>query len=151
MRSTIIITAFLTSTLAGPTPNDCPDVGSRGFFPFAFTAFNDVTGKQASTSFYFDDHSRQFRYQFADTALENNGTIKATRLQSLTYFEYDSYACSVYDSNGAGTIGRFDKTLAWGDLVLNGGQEADITDWRILCDSLIIWYPKQYNSSARAA
>jgi len=123
-------------------------VGSQGFFPFAFTASNDVTGAQAGAGLAFDGHNRNFRYLgFAGTGLDTNGVLKATRLNSLNFFQYDNYACTVYDPNNSTNqeVGRFDKTLGWGDLLIYGGRETDITDFIIKCDILVIWYPEGYS------
>ncbi|KAF1971330.1 hypothetical protein BU23DRAFT_556125 [Bimuria novae-zelandiae CBS 107.79] len=152
VRSIIFIAALFTAALATSTSSNCTsDVGGRGFFPFAFKAFNDVTGQQAGAGMAFDSHNRQFRSLFAGTGLDSNGVIKATRLQSLVYFQLNSYGCAVYDLNNNTNqiVGIFNKALGFGDLEIYGGQETDVTDFIIQCNSLVIWYPKDYDLVAR--
>ncbi|KAL5410889.1 hypothetical protein PMIN06_002454 [Paraphaeosphaeria minitans] len=128
MYTFITITTLFATALAAPAKQ------ARQTLPtLNFAVSNDVSGANVGSSILADGTALPFNHVFAGTALDRDGAIIATSMQSTS--NGAGIFCIVTDGQGI-QVGLLNEQSTFVDLDgQEGAVETDVGDFTILCEA----------------
>ncbi|KAL1610128.1 hypothetical protein SLS60_001793 [Paraconiothyrium brasiliense] len=128
MYTLITLSTIFAAALAAPTKQ------ARQTLPtLSFAVSNDVSGANVGSSILADGNAVTFLHDFAGTALDRNGRIIATSIQSTS--NGAGIFCIIRDGEGK-QVGLLNEQKTFVDLDgQEGAVETDVSDFTILCEA----------------
>lgn len=128
MYTFITLTTLFAAALAAPAKQ------ARQTLPtLNFAVSNDVSGAQVGSSILADGNAVTFIHDFAGTALDRDGRIIATSMQSTS--NGAGIFCIISDGEG-NQVGLLNEQTTFVDLDgQEGAVETDVSDFTILCEA----------------
>ncbi|KAK7185631.1 hypothetical protein DPSP01_007499 [Paraphaeosphaeria sporulosa] len=128
MYTFITLTTVIAAALAAPAKQ------ARQTLPtLNFNVANDVSGANVGSSILSDGTALTFSHIFAGTALDLDGTIIATSMQSTS--NGAGIFCIVADGEG-NQVGLLNERSTFVDLDgQEGAFETDVSEFTILCEA----------------
>lgn len=128
MYTFITLTTLFAVALAAPAKQARQNLPTLNF-----AVSNDVSGAQVGSSILADGNAVTFIHDFAGTALDRDGRIIATSMQSTS--NGAGIFCIISDGEG-NQVGLLNEQTTFVDLDgQEGAVETDVSDFTILCEA----------------